>query len=279
MTELSINPEGVREVQDIWGGVQQVGAQTSTIVKNPINSVAELKAYEFPKINEFDFGNVERWIKDSDLCVAPQIDTGYFKIHQLTGYEDYCMYLYFNKSELHALLEKFTNFQIRMIDHLIDMGVDVIWLSDDHAFNDGPFADPQLLKEFDFDYMKQIVAHVHSRQIPVVLHCCGNMNYTIEMLIETGINGLHALQPSANNDIYKFKQQYGKNICLLGNMDINDLLPNGSPFSIDEKVQEMVENLFFDRTGFILATCNLLNNDTPVENAIAMHLGAEKHGR
>ncbi len=277
VTDIGTDIDGHRKVRDIWGGELIETSHSSTIVKNPINSPEQMKSYEFPDIGDFDFGNVETWLKNSDLCVAPQIDTGYFKVSQLTGFEDYCVYLYSNKSELHCLMEKFTDFQIRLADHLIDIGVDVIWLSDDHAFNSGPFIDPELLREFDFNYMKKIVEHVHGRGVPVVLHSCGNLNKTMEMLIDTGINGLHAIQPSAGNDIYAYKKRYGRELCFLGNLDINELLPHGSPFDVSMKVREMADNMFYDRTGFILSTCNLLNEDTPLENAMAMHLTAEKY--
>ncbi len=279
VTDIGTDKEGHRLVRDVWGGEQIETPHSSTIIKNPINSPEQMKSYKFPEIDSFDYSNIETWLKKSDLCVAVQIDTGYFKVSQLTGFEEYCVYLYANKSELHCMMEKFTDFQIRLADRLIDLGIDVIWLSDDHAFNSGPFIDPQLLLEFDFKYMKRIVDHIHGRGVPVVLHSCGNLNKTIEMIIDTGVNGLHAVQPSAGNDLYAYKKLYGKKLCFLGNLDINELLPHGSPYEVSMKVKEMVENMFYDRTGFILSTCNLLNEDTPVENAIAMHLSAEKFGR
>jgi len=39
----------------------------------------------------------------------------------------------------------------------------------------------------------------------------------------------------------------------------------------------MVEKLFYDQTGFVLSTCNLLDLDVPVENVITMHLAAQKY--
>lgn len=279
VTEIGFSENGNKIVKDIWGAVQEITSQSSHIIKKSINSPEEALKYEFPKVENFGFGNVTKWVEDGEYFVAAQIDTGFFKINQLVGFEEYMEYIYFNKSEMHSLMEKFTDFQIRLADHLIDLGVDCIWLSDDHAFNSGPFISPEMMYEFDFKYMKKIVEHIHGRGLPVTLHSCGNVNHTIEKIIDTGVNGLHALQPSADNDIYAYKKKYGKNICLMGNMDINYLLPKGSPYEIDLKVKEMVENMFYDRTGFILETCNLLNIDTPVENAIAMHLAAEKYGK
>jgi uroporphyrinogen decarboxylase len=271
--------EGHQKVRDIWGTVQIVTDQTSEIIEKPIQSAEAIKHYEFPRLDAFQYDNISRWVQDGEYFVAAQIDTGYFKANQLVGFEDYMLYLLEHKPALHELMEKFTQFQIEMADHLIKLGVDCIWLSDDHAYNSGPFISPALFREFDLRYMRQIVAHVRAQDVPVVLHSCGNLNYTLRDIVETGINGLHAIQPSAHNDIYAYKRTYGHTLCFLGNMDINELLPNGSPWEIDQKVQEMVAHMFADRTGFILTTCNLLGSDVPVENAITMHLSAEKYGR
>ena len=277
--EIGVSEHGHRIVQDIWGSVQEISSESSSIIRKPIENVEEIATYEFPDVDDFKFDNVKIWVDDGSFFVAAQIDTGFFKIYQLVGFEEYCEYIYFQKEEMHLLMEKFTAFQIRLIDRLVEIGVDCIWLSDDHAFNSGPFISPPLLQEFDFDYMKRLVDYIHAKGLPVILHSCGNLNLTIDRIVATGVNGLHAIQPSAHNDIYAYKKQYGKQICLIGNMDINQLLPNGSPYEISLKVKEMVENCFYDRTGFILTTCNLLNIDIPVENAITMHMAAEVYGK
>ncbi len=123
------------------------------------------------------------------------------------------------------------------------------------------------------------VEHARGKGLPSVLHCCGNLNKIFRMIIDTGVNAIQAIQPSANNNIYQYKKEYGKDICLIGNIDINELLPYGTPMQIDATIREMVEGLFFDHKGWVLGTCNLINYDVPVVNAVTMHLAAEKYGR
>jgi uroporphyrinogen decarboxylase len=111
-------------------------------------------------------------------------------------------------------------------------------------------------------------------------HSCGNIGETLPMIIDTGVSSLHAIQPSAGNDIRAFKREYGKDLCLIGNFDMDYLMPRGSVLEIDTKVKEMIAALWEkDRTGRILSTCNMLNNDQLIENALALHSCAEKYGR
>lgn len=274
--QVGVSAHGNPLVRDIWGCVMEKTDKTSVIVKMPIESADEIDAYRFPDVDDFGFGNIRLWLDEGSFFVAPQIETGYFKANQFFGIEDYVTYLYDEPGKMHGFMRRFTDFQIRMAQKLIDMGVDGIWLSDDHAYNKGPFMSSAFMQEFDFDYMKQIVDYIHDRGKPVILHSCGNLSLTIDQIVATGIDALHAIQPSLN-DIYAFKRKYGKKICLIGNMDIQYLLPHGSPIEIAGKIDEMVEKLFYDQTGFVLSTCNLLDLDVPVENVITMHLAAQKY--
>jgi len=277
--EREITSDGAIRFKDVWGAVQLVKEASSHITEHPIRDEDSILSYEFPDVDAFDYCNIKRWIDDGEFAVAAQLDTGFFKISQLTGFEEYMMYITWKKSEMHALMEKFVEFEIKMADNLIDMGVDVIWLSDDNCYNSGPFISPKSMWEFDFQYTKRIVEHIHSRNTLCTLHCCGNLKQTIKYMVETGVNGIHSIQPSAGNDIYAYKREYGKDICLIGNVDINRLMPEGSPYEVDQKVKEMVEMLYYDRKGWILSTTNLLGFDAPLENVITLHLAAEKYGR
>jgi uroporphyrinogen decarboxylase len=275
--ECGTSERGNRIVNDIWGSVIELTEQSFQEIKRPIPSISLIETYQFPCIDDFGYENIKMWIDEGSFFVAAQIDTGYFKANQFFGLENYMEYIYTEPAKLHRFMERFTDFQIKLSDRLIDMGVDGIWLSDDHAYNSGPFMSPKMLQEFDFDYMKAIVKHVHERGLPVILHSCGNLNYTIDQLVDTGINALHAIQPSAGNDIFEYKKRFGDRLCLIGNLDINYLLPEGSPNDIADKVAEMADKMFFDKRGFVLSTCNLLNNDVPIENAITMHLSADRY--
>jgi len=273
------NENGRTIARDIWGQTLLISNESNEIIETPINSVEDLQKYQFPGIDKFVFSDISRWKNETDFWVTAQIDTGYFKAAQLIGFNQYMEYVLMYPAEMHDFMEKFTDFQMKLSDRLIESGADSVWFSDDHCFNSGSMMDPQSCYEFDFQYLKRLVEHVHSKGVPANFHSCGNINSTIKMIVETGVNSIHALQPSAGNNIFKYKKEYGKDVCFIGNFDMDRLMPKGSPYEIDLAVKEMINNMWHDRTGYILSTCNMLNNDQPVENAIALHLAAEKYGR
>lgn len=270
--------EGLRV--DIWGQRIKVTKASFEIVQPAIRSAGEMDSYHFPSVDDFYFGDIARWAKESDFWVTAQIDTGFFKAAQLVGFENYMMYLADVPEKLAGLMERFTDFQKKLIDRLITAGADSIWFSDDHAFNAGPFMSPDMVWEFDFRYLKDLVEYVHSRGKIANYHSCGNIALTLPLLVKAGVDSLHAIQPSAGNDLVAYHREYGKDLCFLGNFDMDRLMPKGSPAEIDEAVRKMVEAIWNEsRTGYVVATCNMLNNDQPLENALMLHFAAEKYGR
>lgn len=174
-------------------------------------------------------------------------------------------------------MERLADLQVRISREAVRRGADCIWLANDYAFNQATFIKPKFLWDLDFHYERKIVDEVHKMGVPCVLHACGNQTKMLDLIVELGIDGLHAIQPTANNDIREIKKRYGKKLTLIGNLDISKVLPFGTPWEVDKTVKELIRDVGGDG-GFILTTCNGIMEDVPVANAITMHLACEKYG-
>ena len=87
----------------------------------------------------------------------------------------------------------------------------------------------------------------------------------LDNIVACGFDGLQSLQPSAGMDIAAVKKQYGHQLCLMGNLDLNRLMPFG-PGGVVEQVHWLCRTVGVDG-GFILSTCNILIDAIPLENA------------
>jgi uroporphyrinogen decarboxylase len=277
LTKAGETKERYPIIQDVWGGKIVAAPHSTEELAAPIPDITKAADYKFPEVSDFGFDNLERWVKESDLFTVCQLDTGFFKIYLLIGFTNYMFYVYDHKEELRLLMERLADLQIRVAREAVRRGADCIWLANDFAYNTGPFIKPELLWELDFQYEKKIVDEVHKLGVPCVLHACGCQRETLDMIAEIGVDGLHALQPSAQNDIREIKKRYGKKLALIGNVDISRLLPYGSPYEVDQNVRDLIRDVGRDG-GYILTTCNGIMEDVPVENAITMHLACEKYG-
>jgi len=277
LTKIGETKEGYPIIRDVWGGKVVAAPHSTDELESPIPDITKAAEYKFPDVKDFSFDNLERWVKESDLFTVCQLDTGFFKIYLLIGFTNYMFYVFDHQAELKLLMEQLADLQIRIAQEAVRRGADCIWLANDYAFNQGPFIAPELLWELDFQYEKRIVDAVHKLGVPCVLHSCGRQTATIDMIVDLGVDALHAMQPSAGNDIREFKKRYGKKLSLIGNVDISKLLPFGTPWEVDQAVKGLVQDVGRDG-GYVLTTCNGIMEDVPVQNAITMHLACEKYG-
>ena len=277
LKRIGENDHGYPIIRDVWGGEVVAAPQSTEELTAPIPDITRAAEYKFPDVEDFSFDNLERWVGESDLFTVCQLDTGFFKIYLLVGFTNYMYYIYDHKKELELLMDRLADLQIRIAREAVKRGADCIWLANDYAFNQGTFIKPQLLWDLDFKYEKKIVDEAHKLGVPCVLHTCGCQTEMLDMIAELGVDALHAIQPSAHNDIRKIKKRYGEKIALIGNVDISRLLPFGTPAEVDLYVKELIRDVGSDG-GYILSTCNGIMEDVPVENAITMHLAVEKYG-
>ena len=272
------DPEGHDTMKDPYGVEHSVTPDSVSMAASPIPDIKKADKYNLPSVKDFSFKNLERWVKDSDLYVFLQLDSGIFKLYNILGFENFMMNIIDHKDQIKTLMERLTDLQIELAKEAINRGADCIWLSDDHSGTDAPFLSPAMMWDIDFQYQKRIVDVVHELGCPCIMHSCGNLVNTIEGMIDTGIDAIMAFQPTANNDIVKYKEKYGNKISFMGNICVTELMPHGTPWEIDQQVKKLIKDIGHDG-GFMLSTCNALLNDQPISNVITMHLAAEKYGR
>jgi uroporphyrinogen decarboxylase len=277
LKKIGENEHGHPIIQDVWGGKVVAAPQSTEELEAPIPDIAKAGEYELPDVDDFSFDNLERWVNESDLFTVCQLDTGFFKIYLLIGFTNYMYYVYDHREEIKLLMERLTELQIGVAREAVKWGADCIWLANDYAFNQGTFINPELLWELDFQYEKRIVDEVHRLGVPCVLHACGNQVEMLDSIVELGVDALHALQPTAHNDIRAIKKRYGNKLSLIGNVDISRLMPFGTPWEVDQEVKNLIRDVGSEG-GYVLTTCNGIMEDVPVANAITMHLACEKYG-
>ena len=118
---------------------------------------------------------------------------------------------------------------------------------------------------------------------PEFLHLLAKMmmEYSLaqlDLLLETGYDGLNPLEPQAGMAMKKVKDYCGDKICLLGNIDCVDLLPKGNPKQVEQAVIQTIEDGAAGG-GLIICSSNSLHQGVNPENAIAMFKAVRKHGQ
>jgi uroporphyrinogen-III decarboxylase len=150
-----------------------------------------------------------------------------------------------------------------------ELGLDAIWTSDDIGMQTSPFFSIGVFREFFKPYYKELIDHVHSLGMHFWLHACGNIKPFIPELIEIGLDVLHPIQKytMVENEI---AAEFGKDICIWGGMDVQRIIPYGSPDDVRREVRFMFDTYFRRDGRFMLTAGNNMTADTPLKNLQAL---------
>lgn len=270
--------EGYPIYRDYFGNEWVESGKTKAYLKYALSEPEDFRDFRMPPISLYNAGSVEKWSKETDLCVFAQVGGAFDSVYPLMGLTGYIKALYQYPHLLKKVIEEVHRFELESIKLFAEAGAHVILVGDDLAYDKGPFISIKHLEEFVFPYIAQEVDLIHSLGLPAVFHCDGNVTPLIGYIIKSGFDGIQSLQPNAGVDIISIKREWGDKICLMGNLDLDYLLPLGTPKEVEDEVKRLIRNVA-PGGGYILSTTNVLTRYVPPENALVMYKVAEKYGK
>lgn len=177
------------------------------------------------------------------------------------------------KEELEQQLENAIEWQKRQLE----AGADGIINCGDIAFNNGPFISPKQCDEFLFPYLNRWVDSLKREGVYSIWHTDGNLMPIMEQILESGVTAIQCVDPLANMDIIKLKQELGDKLTLIGNVNCVDL-HLGTPAKIEQQVKELLLACK-GSGGFVLSGCNSIFKGISGENYQAMVDARYAYGR
>jgi uroporphyrinogen-III decarboxylase len=162
---------------------------------------------------------------------------------------------------------------------MVGLGVDVIWIGDDFGMQDGMIISPQLFREF----FKPRYAYLFSKwktlnpNVKIAFHSDGNIFPIIPDLIEVGLDILNPVQPKSM-DPAKVKKMYGDKLSFWGPVDIQEVLPFGTPQDVANEVKLRLRTVG-KGGGLIIAPAHNIQSQVPLENILAFYETAKTFGR
>jgi len=177
----------------------------------------------------------------------------------------------------HKLARLTTDHCLAVIDKSLAKGADFIILEGDLAYNPGPLMSPAHYREFIFPYHRELCQRVHKQGGKIVKHSDGKLNPLLTMLLDSGFDGIHPIQPQCM-EIGEVKAEFGNRACILGNIDCSFLLVFGSPEEVEQSVKQTIAQAAAGG-GYILSSSNSIHPGCKPENYIALVHAARKYGR
>jgi uroporphyrinogen decarboxylase len=266
-----------------WRRVQNQFGVYTEIVGNPlagdednlnkwnIPNPMEDKQYDVMKRMIDDYGK-DYWIAGSCRCSI------FESAWKLRGMDQFMMDLILNEDYSNALLDKVAEYPRRTLKEFIRLGADMVWMGDDIATQRGLMLSPELWRKYFKPRYAKLFREFKEMNpdIKIAYHSCGNCHDLIADFIEIGLDVLHPIQPQAIDPVAT-KQEFGDRLTLLGALDIQLLMPIGSPEDVQEETLRLIKGCG-QNGGFILGGAHHFQEDTSTQNILALYKTIREEG-
>ena len=211
------------------------------------------------------------------MSVHSEIFSPFTQLMELFGYQRALMYLLDAPQSVHTILRSFARGAADLGARQARRGVEAVLISS--AFAGAGFISPKQYEEFVLPYEAEVVRHVKRENVAVYTHTCGDIGDRLEMMADTGIDGVDTLDPPplGSVDLEDAKRRVGDRVFFKGNIDsVNTLLQK----SREEVLADALWRLEVGSrgSGMILSSACSVAPAVPPENLDALVEASERFG-
>ena len=188
------------------------------------------------------------------------------------GMENAMMSMYLAPEMFEAVIDRITKFYLEANEIFYKAAgdkLDAVLIGNDWGSQTGLMLSPDFLHQFVFKGTKQLIDQAHSYGYKVIHHSCGSIDKIIPDLINLGADAIHPIQAlAAGMSAKELQEKYTGKTSFCGGVDAQELLVNGTPEQVSQKVMELKE-LF--PTGLIISPSHeAILTDIPPANVEAI---------
>ncbi len=193
----------------------------------------------------------------------------------LLGMETVYLKMYDEPELIDAILDRVVDYYMAASQKIFDAAADVIdifFIGNDFGSQTGPLMGVAQFRRFILPHLCRLIDLGHQYGLLVQLHCCGGFEPLIPVMIEAGLDALHAVQPSCRGmDLATLKANYGQQILLNGAIDSKTVLIEGpSPEFVRERTRTVLD-IMARGGGYVAgASHDAILGETPLDNVLAM---------
>jgi len=244
-------------------------------------------AFPVPNPDHFDYdGALEQakaWSKTYAIHAAnPGVGDVINSDGMLMGMEDALCHLALGNEAAIDFIDRRSNYNLGVQERLLDKCgkyIDFMWLGEDLGTQIAPIISLELYRKYIKPIHRRFIALAESYNLPTIIHTCGSSSWAYEDMIESGMRGVDTLQPEAlNMDPAYLVKHFGGRLTFRGCISTAGPLTYGTAAEVEQICRETLEIMMPVR-GYHFAPTHAIQDNTPVENVIAMYQAAHTFGR
>jgi uroporphyrinogen decarboxylase len=238
-------------------------------------SLADLEAFAWPTPDQFDYRPLAAQCqRHPDHALLYGFADVWQRPALVRGWEGMFVDMVERPDWAHFLSRKFTDFYKEDYTRAAEATggrIDLYLLISDLGGQNGPLISVNMFRQFVAPYVREMADCIHGLGGRVLYHSCGAIRPFIAELIELGVDVLDPIQPVRDDmSPERLKADFGDRLCFHGGIDMQRLLPLGTPAQIRAEVQRYCDTLG-RQGGYILGPAHLFQPDVPPENLLAVY--------
>ncbi len=200
---------------------------------------------------------------------------------RIMGMEDIFCHLYTENEAALRFIKRRADFKLGHLERLLDKCrgyIDFVWLGEDLGSQHAPMISLEMYRKLIKPIHKDFIDLAKSYGLYTLFHTCGCSSFVYEDFIEMGVTGVDALQPEAANMSPAYlSEHFGGRLNFRGCISTAGALSFGTPDDVRKVCMETLEIMKKHR-GYHFAPSHMIQDNTPVENVIAMYRAAHEFG-
>jgi uroporphyrinogen decarboxylase len=269
-------------------GIARGGIGYGMALNHPLAdaNIEEMKAFPWPDPNQVDISRLRAQgsrYKEEYAILGGDWSPFWHDVIDMVGMENLFIRMYTEPDWAHAIYDHVFNYFYAVNERIFaEVGdlIDVFFIGNDLGSNNGALIGTDLFGEYLFPKFKKMADLGHAYGSKVLLHCCGGFRELMPQMIEAGIDGVHAIQPSCYGmDLHGLKKDFGDRLLFNGCIDSQFVVIEGTPPYVKQETRKTLE-IMMPGGGFIAgASHDYLLEETPLDNVLAMFDTIQEFGK
>ena len=247
-----------------------------------------IASYPFPDPDQYDYDTAINYLQMiTDMGFASYVGgPGLADILNVTGMlmgvEDALVNLMTEDEATLEMTDRRINQQLAVTERLLDKAkglVDFVWMGEDLGTQHSPIISQEMYDRVLRPRHQKFIDLAKAHGLPIIIHTCGSSSWAYETFLSMGMNGVDTLQPEADNMSPAYlAEHFGGRLCFRGCISTAGPLAYGTAQDVTDVCRRTPETLMPYR-GYHFAPTHQIQDNTPVENIIAMYQAAHDFGR
>jgi uroporphyrinogen decarboxylase len=268
---------------DEWGCKRKITSESiAVIVESPIKNIKDHRNYTFPDPHaNHRFENIEKAVRavGDEVAVILNVRDVFSDIRDLLGYEEALISLITEREYFESLLDRVIEYNRALAKLARErFNLNIIATTDDIADTRGLIFNPKIFFDFLGPKFREVIRGFHDLGYYCIKHTDGYIMDILDYMVESGIDCIDPIDPTARMDIGQIKKLYGDRICIKGNVNCVTTLVTGSREDVEENVRYCIKNAGYGG-GYILSSSNTIHSSVKPENFTSMMMATRKYGR